>query len=109
MLEALFVLGAGGLVLEVVGALFATDAVVKRAETAVSDFGRKVEDRTRLACAEQTAQAVTETSREVTAKAVAALEQQQQAHQSELDTISEAVAQEMVRRLVAAGWRPPQK
>ena len=109
MLEALFILGAGSLVREVVGGLFAAEMVANKAETAVSDFGRKVEDRTRAVCAEETAQAILETSRETTAKAVAALEQQQQAHQRELENISCAVAQETVRRLHAAGWRPPQK
>lgn len=111
IIEALFIFAGGTVVAEIVGLLVGTDAAVKAAGRQIESYGQKVEARTRVVCAEQTAVEIEAVSKETLSKANSAWGEAtvtlQEAHARALEQTTRETAlaarDHTIRALAASG------
>ncbi len=110
MLEALFILGGGSLVLGVVGALRGLDSGIQRTEAAVVNYGRQVEARTRTVVTvemqKEGDRRVKRAVKKTSDKWARATKRLQDEHELDITKTAESSAKDTVQQLISAGWRP---
>lgn len=122
MLEALFILGGGSLVLGIVGALEGLSGAVDRADEGVANYGRRVEAQTRELVTQEGDERVRQVRLDTNERWTKATRKRQEEYDRQVDDLLRQQAAEArqvaaqaaqygfetaAQRMQAAGWTPP--